>query len=272
MRCVDRLSSYTSSADPGIQFIGGGPTTGDIGTTGIIIPADPTVNNRNRYLIRLAGITIPPDFTAIVRSIRQYVTIGTEELLGQEGGQLYVFEKEIVFPTWRFNDGNIAWGLTIVPPTTVSTIAANLPISSVGHPSPYIEDSYGITPGILYRNLPTSVDPVSAGYVPPFNGSFPGTPISNLGIWRDLRYTWYNYNDLDSNGYAVNGPGNLCLWASVYQTNPSRRSLPPLQENVLPSWLSAEDQFVYAYQTSARYWRIAGELIVDLIPKVNNPI
>ena len=70
-------------------------------------------------------------------------------------------------------------------------------------------------------------------------------------------------NTTDFLNFEIQGPGDLCLWASVYQTDPTKRINPPNQGSN-PTWLAPEDQFLCAYPNSSRYFRIAGELLVDM--------
>ena len=112
MSFYERVSVYTSSPNPLNRFVGSGPTLGDLGDTGIILPAAPTTSQLTRYLVRLCGIRLLPDCKAVIRAIRQYVTIGAEVPLSDDSSaKFYVFEKQITTPTWKFSDGNIAWFL-----------------------------------------------------------------------------------------------------------------------------------------------------------------
>lgn len=260
MSFLERVSVYTSSPDPTNQFVGSGPTLGDLGNTGIVIPDIPTPTQLNRYLIRLCGIRLLPDCKAIIRGIRQYVTIGAEVPLSEDPiPKVFVFEKQIITPTWKFTDGNIAWFITKNGPQ--QTDGSNpLPSSLAQPPLGFSPNVFDITPGILYNQLFTS--PLNP-YIPPFNGSPPGVIVNNqFSVWRDIRFAWQRFNTVDTLNFEINGPGDLCLWASVYQTNPLTRTNPP--SSPPNPWLSPEDQFWSAYPSLARYYRIAGELLVDM--------
>jgi len=264
MRRFDRVILSTSNRDPGKVAVGSSPALGDVSALGIILPPDPTpaINTqRSRYLIRLCGMQIGPDCIAIIRSIRQYVTIAAEVEV-EQGGPSYIYEFPVISPTWAFPDGNISWHLLKRSPSKSKIGGRTTAISSVGQPPGYSPDIRNIASGILYHTLPTTVDPLSAGYQPPNGGKPPGEGISDYSTWKDMRFPWRNFNNISDTGISVIGPGDICLYASVCQTNPETRVNQP--GDTLPVWAVSEDQFVYTYPSSARYYRIAGELVVDL--------
>lgn len=266
MRRFDRIIVSTSNRDPAKAVVGSSPFLGDVSSLGIILPPDPTLaidTQRHRYLVRLCGIQIGPDCLAIIRSVRQYLTIATEIEI-EQGGPYYLYEMEVNSPSWNFVDGNISWHILKRTPSKSIKGGAATAISSVGNPPGYSPDIRGIASGVLYHTLPTSVDPLSAGYQPPNGGEPPGKGIENFSTWKDLRFSWRNFNNISDTGVAIRGPGDICMYASVCQTNPETRVNPPAVAEGFPYWLIKEDQFVYAYQNSARYYRIAGELVIDL--------
>jgi len=261
MRRFDRVIVSTSNRDPAKAIVGSSPFLGDVASLGIVLPPDPTpqVNTqRSRYLIRLCGLQIGPDCIAIVRSIRQYLTIASI-IEGEE--QSYIYELPVVTPSWCFPDGNVSWHLVKRDPSIAKRGGRYTAISSVGQPPGYSPNIRNIASGILYHTLPVSVDAASPGYQPPNGGKPPGHGISDYSMWKDLRFPWRNFNNISDTGISVKGPGDICLYASVCQTDPETRIQPPGES--LPIWASNEDQFVFANNT-ARYYRIAGELVIDL--------
>ena len=266
MKKQGRVVLSSTTFDPKNKFVGSSPVLGDVSSIGIIIPPDPTIDQSHRYLIRLCAMRLGPNVKAIIRSIRQYVTIGAQVSLDND--KFYLYEKQIKNPSWSFVDGNISWHLKKRAPTEYAKggpyNAVPAP-SFIGQPSGYSPDIRNISSAIIYKQLPTSVNPFSGGYQPFNAGIPPGDSIAGFGNFKDLRFPWREFSDIDDNGYEVNGPGDICFYASVQQTNPRARQNPPaLPDGVVPYWLSEEDQFVYNYPSLARYYRIAGELIIDL--------
>jgi len=269
MGFIERVSVYTSSPDPTNQFVGGGPTLGDLGNTGIVLPATPTISQLNRYLVRLCGIRIPPDVKAVIKGIRQYVTLGAEVPLDDsDNPKIFVWEKQITTPTFKFSDGNIAWFLTKNGPQQ-SSGENPLPSSLASPPLGYIQEIFGVTPGILYNQLPQAIAPQP--YIPPFSGTPPGVIVNNqFGVWRDIRYVWQRFSMTDNIDYEIQGPGDLCFWASVYQTNPDTRLKPSNLINCCA--VAPEDAFFAEFPDLARYYRIAGELLVDFYTVDSTPL
>jgi hypothetical protein len=101
--------------------------------------------------------------------------------------------------------------------------------------------------------------------------------VEDLSAMNEIRSPWSN-TDWWLN-YFLPGPGNLVMYASVFQPNPGTRPVPnpPLTFQQTQA-LGPEDQFVQAYppapppmpggigSSGAIYGRVAGAMTVELIP------
>ena len=241
-------------ADPSYAFVGSSPVAGDTGGFGLILPPDATARPNFRLLCRLAAIEIGFRTTAILREVRQYLTIG-QIVEGGQGESDYIVERQVVTPHWHFLDGNVSWHITTEPLKTGGNRRARaVPASN------YSNDDRGLHASILYQTLPTSVDPGSDTYRPLFGGRPPGRGVSGLGMMHDMRWPWRSTRHGDCGQPVLAGPCRLTFWASVRQTDVEDRTIPALPST---EGLEPEEVFLQNYR-SARYWRIAGELVVDL--------
>ena len=272
-----RIVSSTAGTDPGRNFVGG--PAGDLGNVGLIIPTDPTLNQYNRYYVRLAAFMVSSRMRARITSIRQLLTIaskvpvftqepvrgdGDPEQTTQRGpcdqAPAVLIEKEVRSPHWSFPDGNVQWFLRMCP---IRSEAGTLP--SVYLPG-WDRDPFGLAPSILY--LHTVVPGVPGLYVPPGNGVPVGDPIDIYGTMRSIEFPWRTHT---SNQNAINlevdGPCIVGLYASIWQTDPATRPVPNLGPGAMQftteAGLEDEDKFWIAFPC-ARYHRIAGELTAEL--------
>lgn len=225
--------------------IGSSPRLGDIGATGVSIPAAPSAPG-NRYLIRLCGFDIPGGFTARICGIRQLITLRAEVVIVEESPPSEEFQAPIQIeqesPLWTFPDGNVSWHLVQVPDDAFKNNYDPVQVSGRSPVMNALSSAEIYVPG----TTPKSVVPF-------------GTPVANLGTWRDLRYPWSNNQwTLDN---RVVGPGKVILYASVKQTNPETR---PVRRSPLDlGAIQREDRFLLEYPDSARYGRVAGALMVE---------
>lgn len=248
----ERKIITTVQLDPGMQFVGSSPASGDWYSTGIVIPAAPSTSTSfTRYLTRLCGVSIDANSRCIIRSIRQMLTIGVEVESGTPG-LVIPLELDVVSPCWHFTNGNVSWHLRMVNPRVPHNTRE---FSDSGpFPPPFSAAEDGTTSTILARdNVPYHAMDQGQPY---------GEPVAGLGTFRDMRYPWSNSSEPADLGIEVRGPGELVLFASVAQTNPETRPAPP---PVLPNLavLRPEDAFVLTF-SQARYWRIGAEMVVDL--------
>jgi hypothetical protein len=237
-----------ASRDTDLTGVGSSPWPGDMGRTGIAVPAAATTSQRNRYLFRLCGFEIPSGKAAILRGIRQLATIRHQGPPTGLGDLPIVVEREVVSPLWSFLDGNISWHLRRQPNQFSSNTQSPTQIPGTSF------NMHALDTALLCQvgGLPPAYSALNAG-IPP------GVGIDVLGTWRDIRFPWENTDW--SLSRLFRGPGTVVLYASVAQTDPTARPLYPGVAGERP-----EDQFVSNFQDTAVYGRVAGSLIVELLP------
>lgn len=254
MRSSRLLRSVVSSAqlDPRRAIIGGSPAAGDRTSTGIEVPAAPTLAQNRRYLFRLCGVNVPNRTVCVVRHLRQLLYIGTDlETEQDQPSEQWRIEVPVTDPLWSFPDGNVSWHLTAMTPHKPDTRIGN---TTIGQPVSYRSDALDSV--LLYT--PGTPDPTSYW---PINGGVPyGQPVGGLGTFRDMRFPWTGRSDYL--GLQVEGPCLLVMYASVYQTDPDNRPNKPV--GIETAGLRPEDLFVFNYP-QARYTRIGGRMDTDLI-------
>lgn len=264
-----RIFVSTQGPDSSLLLVGG-PEPGSDGNVGLILDAQPTTTRQTRIMVRLASVFVPQRTRGIVVDISQLLTIcatvdssETQPLLQRNGDpptSLLLFEKQVVTPMWKFPDGNVSWHLRRCP---ADQQIGNLK-QNAGRG--YCSELYQCEPDILVNNLPAEL----GGYIPPCAGIIPGEPISDFGTWRDMRFPYRRARSHEPLGIEVVGPCIICLYASVWQTDPATRLYPGSgieQEMLNPiSGLEPEDQFWVNNYLTARYYRIGAELTVDLEP------
>lgn len=301
----------TSGPDDSRRGIGSSAALGDWSNTGIRLPDRPAPRDgqislaENRFLVRLAGVSVPAKHVARVFGLRQSLTIG-QVLRSTVGSgpsswaRTYPIEVEQTSPFWSFIDGNVAWHLRVVQNLTGPSIVANKV------PPGYDTRLSGTTPAILCE---PGTDPTTQ-YVALNKGRPPGTAVaglSTLSTFRDLRFPWWQQSPGTSMNVEVAGPCWIVLFASVLQTDPSTRfnvfdlirDKKSEQLNVIPCLkgegapsneavitdmsnalfsgsevllpfsgghvLPPEEQFIQFWRC-AKYHRIAGSIIADVVP------
>lgn len=241
--------------DPGVAFVGSSPTRGDTNYTGLVLPPEPTTSQATRVLVQCCAMGVPHNAVAYVRSMRQLLSVGWEREVGQ--GLFVPFELLLPshMPLFRFTDGNVSWHLQKTGPGIPPRSA------TAGQPPSWSRTLQSIGPAILYDTLPPSLG--GPGYTPLNGGMPPGNPL--LGTIHDVRYPWNvpagSWPELN---IKVEGPGTIALYASVHQTNPAER-LQPIVDAPLPvTTTDVLSQIVVEGIQNARYWRVGGELVVDI--------
>lgn len=264
---IQRLVISSSQYDAGMAFSGSTPGGGDSTGVGVTLPATPTTAPNGRYLVRLCGVDIGKRSRAVVRSFRQLLTIGAHCAIGMDenGDDIPPYlpvECDVVSPAWHFVDGNVSWHMRKVQkrdPAKGRRVFTDAPPQYM----PFSYSDRGNQSSILARNTAAAVNwPLVPGYIPLNNGMPYGTDVSGMGTFRDMRFPYAAQMPQRDLGLEVQGPCNLVMFASVYQTDPTRRPValdkqPPLES------LRPEDKFILQYP-DARYWRIGAELVVDL--------
>jgi hypothetical protein len=243
----------TTQYDPDKALVGSSPFSGDQANTGIVLPASPTVAQNRRYLCRLFGMEVNEDEFVVVHAIHQLLTIGAMYDVGDEQDPTqYTLEVPVTDPTWSFPDGNVSWHLR------QKNVAKNSRSLYTDFPfvPPYSANRDGLTSAILARV------PVAGAYLP-LNGGAPyGEPVSSLGTFKDIRFPWLQVTaDLKQ---RIDGPCQIVMYASVWQTDPDTRVQPPVVAD--GTYLRQEDRFVMNHD-QARYWRIGGRMEVDVYTK-----
>ena len=259
-----RKETVTLGFDPAFQGIGSDPSGGGY-FTGIRVPEDPAETNipRNRYLFLLAFRRLSPQDVVIVDGFRQYVDLVATTTSGTDEDPGPTIERfwEVTSPMWHFTDANIVWYLNFVP-------------QQANPPSPKNADGlafrYANTPALLFEHDFSE----GGGYTAPYGGRPPGSAIGGLGPIYDLRSLWRANTAWDSLGATVKGPGDICLFASVRQTNPVARPKLTTGGVTLPAGIQyyapPEDLFVMNSEAvnaaskgrAAIYGRIAGSIIL----------
>lgn len=256
----DRSTIDQSSAafDPDNEGVGS-TYLNDPAASRIFIPEAPTGRNA-RYLVRLAAIAVESYQKIRINGIRQAIGIGCM-LRGTNGDDepiQYPLEMDQISPFWRFTDGNVAWGLRVLPgpPATHGPRQRGVGVG----PGEGTDYASGTDSCRLVNINPTLNAPA--------NGYFPGKPAGSLGLFRDLRYFWRAQGGIYSIDYEVEGPCIVGLYASIKQTDPeTRQSLISLVPNdYIPP--TPEDAFVLDLERRqlppARYRHISGAIIAEI--------
>lgn len=246
----ERQLVASAQYDGAVGFIGGSPSLGDLTATGVLVPHEPTVDQAHRYLVRCCGVAVGIHQRAIVRSIRQLLTIGVNTTNDQDES-VYHFELPVVTPTWRFQDGNVSWHLRKVTEDTAFRFMTDN--NDIGISSNRDGLSATIL-GFMQAGIAT--------YTPLNRGQPFGSPVKDLGTFRDVRFPFTSESNRDLNLEVV-GPCNLVLYASVFQTNARTRLTYAGDADVIADAVCPEDRFVLRFPT-ARYWRVGAEMIVDV--------
>lgn len=235
----------SASIDLDRSGVGGAPQLGDISSSGVAVPKEPTPSQVCRYLIRLCGVEAGPGCNLVLRGIRTAITLRGDEVNSDGVPTGLVLKHHVESPFWTFYDGGVTlhlrWQQQVFAPLHCDPM-------QVAGTSP---NARGLDSALLYdRRFP---------YVP-LNAGLPyGVAVGDFGTWRDLRFPYTNNCWIESD-FLV-GPGALVLYASVHQTDPATRQDP---ESVKPGMLP-EDQFITSFK-NARYDRVAGSILVEFLP------
>lgn len=256
-----RIVVATRCNDPAASFVGTSWAVGDRGSLGIVLPPDPTTSQDQRYLVRLAATEVPQGRFR-VSNLRQYLTLAAPFPPDQQPpAPIVPVELDVhrLGPHFKLPDANVSWHLTFQPRTRMQ------PVDRTGQIPGWSRVADDLNAAILYEALPASLG--GPGYIPINAGKPPGEAVQPWGTFNDLRFPWTSLTGAAPTlGVVLEGPGTIAFWASVAQTNPESRPS-PLPRDLFPA-TTLIDQFaqmaVYFIQ-SARYWRIAGELTVDVM-------
>ncbi len=244
----------TAQYDPAKALVGASPFQGDLTSTGIVLPADPTIAQNRRYLCRLFGMSVAQDEYIVIHAVHQLLTIGVPYEVGdpEQDPTVYNLELPVTDPTWSFPDGNVSWHLRRINlGRHVSSIYTDFAFAP-----PFAADREGLTAAILARV------PIAAAYLPLNAGHPYGKPVGSLGTFRDIRFPWTQVTaDLRQ---RVDGPCHVTMFASVYQTDPDTRVQPPVIAD--GTYMRPEDRFIINHP-DARYWRVGARMEVDVYEK-----
>jgi hypothetical protein len=249
--CDELIEVGSASEDVNRTGIGGSPYLGDMGNVGLAVPQAPTTLPTNRYLFRLAVVSIPSGNAIIVRGLRQFLTLYAEYSAVE--GAVVPVSRLIQEPTFSFFDGNVSWHLRHKQQrSNQETFDPNQPVGA----SPNVD---GRDPALLY----SAINP---NYVAPAHGIPPGEAVGSLGTFYDIRFPWVA-TDWGLALY-VEGPGDVVFYASVYQTDATSRFVNE-SSILVPAdtpGITAEDAFVSSFAATARYGRVGGSIIYEPAP------
>lgn len=244
----------TVGFDPDREGIGSGPSGGSNAVSSrLFIPEAPTPDNKHRYSFVLCGYRIPRGTTAHLLGWAQKLVIG--QPLQTTATIPLPEDFPVVTPDWAFRDGNVVWSLRFIPGNRKTPRLNPPPGSSLLNRGPSkTTNPYGAYSALLYR------DQAAVGYTPPAGGNFYGDPIFSPGTFYDVRNPWRNYGPTVD--IPIDGPGDLIMVASVWQTNPATRPVfvpPPGPFDV--GSLEPEERFLLSFP-DAVYRGIAGHMLV----------
>jgi hypothetical protein len=238
------MEIVTVGSNPNLQLIGSDPAGGGY-DLGLWIGPQVTPPLRQTFMLALKSFNAGQRGRLV--GFRQYLTMGVYE--SSPNGAHYPLERPVETATWKFVDGNVLWGIRMIPPVTHLR-----PNSSNGGGLMF---EYSQTPAQLFEAVTPQV-------VPPYAGTFPGNVLTpDLGRMFELRCRrWSEPVAVD---VPFEGPCDIAFLASVLQTTPGSRTPPP---TTTPAFLTTqgavpEDAFLQNYPGST-YFRIAGALIFEM--------
>jgi hypothetical protein len=227
----------------------------------------PSLASPSRYLFLLAYVYVPENERIAIVDFRQGVDIGQD--IGNKSGReapttFYPNTLPVTTDDWSFSDANVSFHATRVGPATLS---------------PYIAGSvdadcfrFRVTdaPGLLYATA-TLADPrfytTATAYTPPNGGQPYGQPLTtDLATWYDLRFPRNSKHGLSrySRDIIVDGECGVALWASVKQTDLSKRpkpAAPPFDPTAgAPTGITPEEAFLIN-NPDAIYWGVRGAIL-----------
>lgn len=240
--------------------------------SGLRIPA--FVNGAdNRYLFLLATQQLRENQFTRIRGWRQLLTIGLN--VAPTGIPSYPCELQVTSPQFRFSDGaNVSWHLVLERPQL--TTQAPRPTDA-----PSFAFQTSSTAALLYSTAswdPGFFDPITGSpffyqlgmnsYTPPIGYRAQWQPIGDLGNCHEIRAPWVSDRAWNSLDIDVEGPGRVCLYATVQQSDANARPQPTYPSTTVlpPEWA-----FVQAQTTNPEegvfagpvFWRVGGALIFE---------
>lgn len=236
------------------------------------LPSDQT-SGGGRYLFQLATVTLAYRQKVNLVGMSQTLQIGydTTSVDGEPNPPVYPVTKIVGRsgagnPLWTFPDANVSWHVRMVRqvPQVLRTSFSVLTTDSFAY-------QWSYSPALIFQSA--TFDEADTGgdgtpgdyttltdYSPP---RVPGEPVSFLGTFTDLRFQSDDYSSstiLDP--ITLEGPGCVCLFASVWQTDPASRAtlVVPTMFPIDPEM--PEEGFVAAWP-NANYWRVGGSLVIE---------
>lgn len=246
----------TTGYDPLREGIGSTWMPGSPHASRLQIPVAPTTVPNNRYTFALCGVNVPKGASARIIGYRQKLIIGTTFNQAQGQGTV-VIEKEIPIttPDWSFPDGNVAWCFRFLPGERQVPRLGDTGTSPLNAGPSRTKNPYGAFSALIYR------DNISGTYNAPAGGQPPGFAIDGISTLYDVRNPWTAPNPTLST--LLHGPGDIIMYASVWQTNPAGRPVwaPPPGFDV--GAVAPEDRFVLAFPQT-KYAYVAGAMILEV--------
>lgn len=251
------IEIFPNSWDDFYVGVGSTPWQGDVGSIGVQVLPDPSVDAHHRQLSRQVAVPVPEGRGIRIIGIRQMVKIGVTLLSkpkDPDDACVTLFERSVV-GDWHFADGCVSWFVV----RTQTEFSPALYGAVLDLPGRY-PGLVGIPTGLLF-NPPNAGSP----YQPPNDGIPPGDPIGDLGVIRTIISPWLNpVCCLDTYVY---GPALVQCFVSVKQTDPKTRCIAPNISCTQYASLVPEDQFVISFP-DARYTRVAMSLMFETIPYI----
>lgn len=243
--------------------VGSSSLVGDAGVPYLTVPDFLPING-SRFLFLLCVASVAPGEVARLRRFRLTATIAqvaqvsiTPEPPADPDAWRYTVAREVVSPFWSFSDGNITYYLRVWGPNRSYPAGPALAQPSVQRAL------YATTPALLAMQY----DPAVRLYVPPNGGLPPGGPLAGLDRISDQLGVWQDAQHAD---FAVVGPAQVGIFASVKQTDPETRPYLPTGQYPIAAFsqgLRPEDEFLLSwgeYPTNrVRYQGVAAAMELE---------
>lgn len=210
----------TVGFDPDREGIGAGPSQANVVSSRLFIPPEPTPDSAHRYSFILCGINVPRGATYSLLGFAQKLVIGIPIHETIIAPITPVAELPVTTYDWAFPDGNVAWSIRWIPGARKRPkLKPPLGFNPANAGPSKVTNPYGVSSALLYQDVPLFV-----GYTPPNGGQFYGNAVEGLGTFYDMRNPWGDFSQtLD---IPFEGPGDLIMVASVWQTNIETRPNP----------------------------------------------
>jgi hypothetical protein len=245
----------SAARDPDFDGFGTSGNIGDASRAFLPIPKAPTTHPSKRYMARLCGIDVAAGQVARLITLAQYIELGTKVPDPQTGG-FVPLRCQILSPNYAPPDGNVTWGIQVVPPNyqaswpTDPKNPVNFSTSFDGTDTAWL---YVPNPAPIYGAVP---------YTPMSAAVFPGRPFATLGNIGSIVSPWgQNRLEMDM---SVEGPCRIVFMVSIWQTDPATRSKLSTNPSNIGS-LSREERFV-AENPDAVYTRVGGSMVIEIGP------